>query len=220
MNASKGIIGNGTEEDRLADLVKRTIAGDERAWGALWLVLDPRIERIAGQRRLMGPLSVERDERRDVVVRVMGQLQEDGFRRLGELLEVVERRDGSFWCRITTIVKSAAVDHVRAHAENVGSRSEARWAVLGALSEQIEDGGPGVLAGIEAREILALAATCLTPAQYDALCLWISGETFEEIARELRLEGPLAARKMMRAAVKRLRDRLVPEEEEEIDRCE
>ncbi len=69
-----------------------------------------------------------------------------------------------------------------------------------------------MLASIEAREVLALAATLLTPAQCDALCLWISGGTFEEISRELRLEGTSAGRKIVDAAVKRLRRHLDLEE--------
>jgi hypothetical protein len=63
--------------------------------------------------RVNGRLSRCPDGRRDVVLRVMGELREDGFRRLADLGERLACRDGSFRGWLWRVARNAAVSHVR-----------------------------------------------------------------------------------------------------------
>jgi hypothetical protein len=58
-----------------------------------------------------------------------------------------------------------------------------------------------------ARELLEYAARSLDPVQFHALCRWIEGATFAELADELGLATPRGADKLVRAALARLRRR-------------
>jgi hypothetical protein len=56
-----------------------------------------------------------------------------------------------------------------------------------------------------ARQLLEFAREHLPEDQLGALMMWLEGATFEEIAEELGLGEPEAARKTQRAAVAALR---------------
>ena len=123
-------------EDAMEPLVGKVIGGDERAWHALWLALDPEIERIAGRRRVLGQLCRARyDDRRDVVVRVMGALRANGWEVLGKLHERLKARDGSSRPWFSAMVKHQAISHARAHAENLEGEGASRWAEHVAIPE-------------------------------------------------------------------------------------
>jgi DNA-directed RNA polymerase specialized sigma24 family protein len=188
-----------SNEEMLAVLVARTRAGDERAWHALWLALEPVIERAAGSFRSAGRLSRCPDARQDVVVRVMGELRSDGFRRLVELAERLARRDGSHRGWLLRVARNAAVSQVRKHAEYLGpvEGGGRRWACKVALSESPEEACEPVMPWIEGHEVLARSG--------DVLDLWLRGADFDEIAAELDVEGAAAAARLVRSAVQRLR---------------
>ncbi len=199
-------------------LVTRSRGGDVQAWGTLWMALDPWIEGVARRGAVMGRLSACPDARRDIVVRVMGDLRADVFRRLGELGELLERGDGSYRRWLCRVARNAAVSYVRAHAEYLGPSGEgaARWAEHVPLSEVQEEACAPESRGIDARRILEHARDVLAPAQAEALDRWLQGDDFAEIAAALSCAGGAdGAARLVRSAVQRLRRGCF----EEIDRC-
>ncbi len=150
-------------EEALEALVERTLRGDKGAWHELWLALDPIVESVARRWRVAGRLSRCPDGRRDIVVRVMGELREDGFRRLAELGERLACRDGSFRPWLRTVACNAAVSHVRAHPEYLGAvdGGAARWARHVPLPEALEVDRDPTSRRIEARRLLARAKEVL-----------------------------------------------------------
>jgi DNA-directed RNA polymerase specialized sigma24 family protein len=198
------------KEEELEDLVEGSRGGDEGAWWALWLALSPVVEDVARRGRVTGPLSRCPDGRRDIVVRVMGALREDDFRLLAELGERLACRDGSFRGWLGTIARNAAVSHVRAHPEYLGAVAGGaeRWARHVPIPVSMEDEDPPVSRQIEVRRILERARDVLEPVQLDALCGWLRGDGFAEIAVAIPLDGGAgAAQRLVRAAVERLRSR-------------
>jgi hypothetical protein len=66
---------------------------------------------------------------------------------------------------------------------------------------------------VEAHEVMAYAERALPPPQVSALRLWAVDRSDAEIATALGLPDALAARKLVRAAQKRLRTRFAGEED-------
>jgi len=197
-------------EDELAILVARSRDGDEQAWANLWLALAPMVDTVARRWRVTGRLSQCPDQRRDIVLRVMGELRRDGFRLLAKLGERLARGDGSFRGWLWAFARNSAIDHVQEHPEYLGAREgEARrWANHVPLPEALEDERPPLSRQIEVRRILARSREVLDPAQLDALDRWLQGDAFAEIAVALqRGGGAEAAARLVRSAVERLRSR-------------
>jgi hypothetical protein len=192
-------------------LVDRVIEGDERAWQALWLALDPEIERIAGRDRVTGKLSRRYDERRDIVVLVMDELRRDDFAILRDLQVALRRRDGSFRANFCTLTKHLAIDYTRAHAEFRPAKGGSAWAVHVAVPADLQAGGVDPVGAITMDAVLDFAVRELRPAQLQALLLWTTGEGMEDIAKQLHLATPDQARHLVRSAQKRLRDRFAPD---------
>jgi DNA-directed RNA polymerase specialized sigma24 family protein len=151
------------------------------------------------------------DDRRDIVVGVMEAFKADGFRRLEELLALLRQRDGSFRYWLTTVARNAAVDHTRAHPENIGDKGTFCWVKNTEVSGRLKDGRRDPFRGLVASEILALAERMLRPDQREVLLLWISGESYEEIADALQLGSADDAASIRRSAVERLRYHLARE---------
>ncbi len=200
------------KDEELLPLVGRTIAGDGRAWHSLWLALDPRIERIAGRWRVTSRLSARHDERRNIVVAVMGRLKENDFARLKGLHEVLLRGEGDGWRWIVAMTRRTALNYARLHEEHLGTgggEDGLRWAELGPISDEIP--GPAdearVIAAIQAHEIQAYAEQRLRPDQLRALCLWLMGHDADEIAHALGLPSAREADKLVESALYRLRYR-------------
>jgi hypothetical protein len=193
------------DEEVLAPIVARAIDGDVRAWHHTWLVLDPVIERIAGRRRVTSRLSDREDERRDVVVLVMGKLRENGDRLLRELHGCLQRRDGSFRRWFSTVVMNVGISFTRAHPERLGRADDARWAEHVEVPEELPDDRYDPIQGVAVHELLAFAARGLRPVQLAAVRLRMAGEDDESIARELRLAGPEAASRLVRSGLERMR---------------
>jgi DNA-directed RNA polymerase specialized sigma24 family protein len=198
------------KEEELAGLVERSRGGDEDAWAALWLALAPVVEDVARRGRVTGRLSRCPDGRRDIVVQVMGALRGDGFRILAELGERLACRDGSFRGWLSTMARNAAVSHVRAHPEYLGTvpGRAGRWARHVPIPASLEDERPPMSRQIEVRRIVARCPDVLEPAQLDALSGWLRGDDFAEIAVALHLDGGAgAAERLVRSALERLRAR-------------
>jgi DNA-directed RNA polymerase specialized sigma24 family protein len=199
------------DEEHLEPLVERVLDHDLCAWKELWSALAPAIEATARRRRLTSRLCTREDDRLDIVVRVMGTLEEDGFQRLEGFLACLRQRDGSFRGWLSAVAKNAAVSHTRGHPENVGGKHRFSWVEHAELFEALADGGPDAFHHVAVSEILDYAAHALRPAQLQALCLWVSGEDRAGIASALGV-GAQTATRTLRSAVKRLRHHFAPEE--------
>ncbi len=214
----------GPTEEQLADLVTASSGGDPEAWAQLWCALAPYVEKIAGSGRVTGELSRDEVERARIVDRVMGELREDRFRLLGELGARLARRDGSYLRWFLTVAMNSARDHVRSHPHYLGVREGegGRWALFLPLDEEQEGERPDPTRLAEAHAIMAVAEKELTPAQLDALGRWLGCEDCAGIAAALDLEGGAGAgKRLLRSAIKRLRDRFAAPRTgtKKIDRC-
>ena len=217
MNASKGNghagSGNGMKDEDLLPLIAGTIAGDRRARDDLWLALDPRIERIAGRRRVTSRLCGSWDDRRNIVVLVMERLLANDCERLRRLHQVVLRGEGAGWPWIVALVRNTALNYTRAHQEHLGAgvrEDGSRWAAILPFDDAIGERLPAparLISAIEVRRIQAHAEQALPPPQVRALCLWLTGHDDGEIARALDLAGARAAARLVHAAILRLRRR-------------
>lgn len=199
-------------EDHIEPLVRRTLAGEQGAWRELWRALDPTIDAFAARYGALGRVAVRDDTRRDIVVGVMGSLRADGFSRLKRFREALLRRDGSARGLLALTTRRTALNHARAHAENLRGRgdNERGWAQLLPLQEELADALPISIRAPQAMDVLtmnAYARTNLPATTYDALRLWLVGESFTEIAAALGLGEPEDAQLLVRAAVNHLRRR-------------
>jgi hypothetical protein len=199
------------DDAEMEALVGRVIEGDGRAWQALWLALDPVIERIARRDRVTGKLARRYDERRDIVVLVMEELRRDDFAVLRDLHQALQRRDGSFRANFTIIAKHLAIDYTRAHAEFRPGKGGSAWAVHVAVPADLRAGGADPNDAVAMDAVLGFAVRDLRPAQLQALLLWTTGEGMEDIAAKLHLATPDQARHLVQSAKMRLRYRFAPE---------
>jgi hypothetical protein len=206
----------GLSEEHLAALVERSCEGDRQAWAELWLALAPFVERIAGRWRVTGRLSRCADERSNIVDRVMGELREDGFRRLAELGERLAQRDGSFRPWLWRVAANSAMGYVREHPEYLGpvEGGGSRWVTFSPLPDPdaLADKRRELLEAIEAHRMLAHAEETLDAVQLEALCQRMRGDELEEIAEALRLDGEKEAKRLVRSGVERLRARFAVEQ--------
>ncbi len=196
------------KEDHLAELVQKSCDGDSRAWAQLWLALAPYVETIAGRWRITGRLAKCPDERANIVVRFMGELHEDRFRRLAELGERLAARDGSYWPWLVRVACNSAIDYVRQHPEYLGPAEEEEsggWIDHAPLPEALEDEGPDPTEEIEAHRILAHAEGELDPQQLDALRRWLRGTASTRSPRISAPGGARAGKRLLRSAMGRLR---------------
>ncbi len=198
------------DEERIEALIARAIAGDKRALGDLWVTLTPSIESMAGRFRVANRLSERREERDEIVLRVMEQLHADGFRSLRQLHAVMKEGGGAGRAWLSGVVRNVAIQFVRDHPENSGRRAFS-WVELVPLTDEIEeDRVPDeerIVRAIDAGRIMAWAEEHLGPDQLSALRLWRTGCDDEEIAAALGLADAGAAHRLVRSAQKRLRDR-------------
>lgn len=200
-----------TKQEPLEPLVQRTLDLDPDAWQALWLLLDPRIEAIAGRWRVTGRLSSSLDDRRNIVVRVMDRLRAHGFERLRLLHDTLHEGEEAGWAWISVVTRRDAFNYVRGHAEHLGppeGNAGARWAVLVPLPDGVEDHLPEslrVISAIEGREILTYAEQHLRSQQLDTLRLWLGGYETEEIVARLGVADGRAAGNLLYRAIENLR---------------
>ena len=200
------------EDAELERLVTAAADADETAWRRLWTVIEPALLRIIAQPRFLGRLGQGEDDRRNIVVAVMARLRADRFHRLRLYLEAQRgnpRLRFMPWLRV--VAKRVGVDYLRAHPDYVrrhdaGASEPGRWVEAGTLppSSQLGERPPATNRGT-ARELLRYAAGAIPTDQLHALQLWIAGESFAEIAVELKLASAPEAERLVRAAIERLR---------------
>jgi len=112
------------------------------------------------------------------------------------------------------VAKRVAIDCLRAHPDYIDRRRSAapgeaagEWVRAVPLSGEtrLPAGRPPMTNRVMARQILRYADSALEPPQRRALEMWAEQSTLEEIARELALDGPDEAERLVRSAVERLR---------------
>jgi DNA-directed RNA polymerase specialized sigma24 family protein len=166
---------------------------------------------VAGRWRLTGVLAKDEEERRNVVVRALGLLHDEGFRRLRGLLTLLDASAGSPRAWLSVFTANTAVSYVREHGDNMAAGytgAAPRWAAFLPLTEEIEEHLPASLRGFTAAEahlIAARAAARLREEQRHAVALWVQSYEWEEIARALGLPDPRAAERLVRSGIAMLR---------------
>ncbi len=199
------------QQQPIEPLVRRTIAHEPGAWQELWLVLDPRIETIAGRWRVTGRLAASYDDRRAIVLRVFARLHAEDFRRLRDLHDVLQDGEEAGRAWISVVTRRDAFNYVRHHDEHLGGTPEdggARWAALVPLPE----GGAELIpesvrtpSSVAAHEILAYAEGHLRPQQLHTLRLWLVGYEMEEIVTMVGATNQRAAANLLYRALENLR---------------
>lgn len=205
---------------RCEALAAGAASGDNNAWKELIAVLWPAWTRQVRASRAMGSFARSEDCVRDVLANLVQKLGEDRARRLRTFSDWHERNpEKTFddWARI--VAANAIRDYVRAQlgaastSEGEPLPSAKRLLNEFSMSPRLEELGfrPPVTAAQAARQLLEYAEAHLPPAQRQALGAWLDGSTFEEIERDLGLEEPGEAKRLVRAAIAVLRRRFAPE---------
>ena len=195
-----------------SELIHRAVGGEAAAWHELWRLAEPVIWVVTGRWQALGPLCKDAEERREVVLRVMEKLRDGDFRRLRSFAA----SDGAasepaFRAWLSVVATRVCIDHVRAHPENVdgrGRRGDERWAKLISLDDapELADDRDGH-GSATALRLLDRARQELSVEQLTALYLWLDGVDLTAIARRIGSPDERAALRLVRAALKRLRDR-------------
>jgi DNA-directed RNA polymerase specialized sigma24 family protein len=193
-------------------LVVRAAAADEAAWQQLWSAIEPPLTRMIAQPRFLGALGRNEDDRRNIIVAVMGRLRADDFARLTLYLE--SRRENprlTFVGWLSVVAKRVGIDYLRAHPAYVRrcgaqrSRPGAWVHETGVPESQLVGARVPVTMRLTARRIVEQAGRGLPTVQRRALELWTHGEDLPDIAREVGLADARAAHRAVRAALDRLR---------------
>jgi DNA-directed RNA polymerase specialized sigma24 family protein len=150
----------------------------------------------------------------------MERLRADGFRRLRSYLASMEAapsagRNSSFKTWLCTVTARTAIDYVRSHAEYRDVRGSGaattddlgRWVRFVPLTREPIHPCVDPTKVATAAVMLERARDELRPEQLSALYLWLQGDDHVEIAARLGLGSPKDADRLVRAALKRLRDR-------------
>lgn len=199
------------------ELVEQVVKGDGEAWEAFWVVLDPMLERIASSPQVSGKMSQDVDHCRNIVVEVMYRLKDDDFRRLRLYLGWrADRPDLTFEPWIRKVARRVTIDYMRGLGEYIDQRRKrdrkqgapnAKWLHITALTSTSRLNGvrPAITNVNTALKMWLWARRKFPPEQVEALEHWMAGLGFEGIAETLKLEGADRARKLVRAALQRLR---------------
>ncbi len=192
-------------------LVVRLVGGEVAAWPALATMIHPLLERLARNRRHLGPLAEAVDHRREVVVATLAKLGRNQWRSLhtfGPWREANPTKDFGDWLRI--VVANVAREHVERTLGGRGASAAANQRLVHTLATALgEDDGPGLRPAMTdaqtAREILEYARAHLDPRQTTALAAWLEGADADAIAVAVGVADPDLAARMVRAALARLR---------------
>ena len=196
-------------------LVADAAGGNEAAWVALWLQVEPMLLRLARSPRVSGRMSEDEDDCRNIVVEVMARLRDDGFRRLRLYVEQHDRNPGlAFepWLRV--VARRVTIDYMRGHGDYIDRRRNrnpssppGRWVHHTPLTSTSRLHGvrPPITNRGAAMAMLRFAYRELPPEQMRALERWIIGVGFVEIADELVLDDDREAKRLVRAALQKLR---------------
>ena len=195
-------------------IVADVLAGVGPAWQELWTAIEPRLRVILRRPGLLGRLARNEDDVGNIVVDVLGALQENHHSRLRSFVEAKRENPAlSFWSWLNVVARRRAIDYMRRQKEFIDRRREENASEKGAWQQVIAVGSDSRLPGARppltdlgtARELLAYAGHELTPAQLAALERWLAGRNFDEIAADLALDGARAAERTVRAALERMR---------------
>ena len=190
------------------------VRGDAAAWQTFWEAIHPTVWAITSRPTITGPLARRDDDRRNIALLVMDRLRADEFRRLRLFLEAARARgaSSSFRSWLATVTARAAIDYVRSHPEFADTRGKdggERWVRIVAISEShapVAQADPERIA--LAALVLERARAMLRSDQLSALLLWLQGEEHRDIAARMELDDEHEAERLVRSALKRLRDRL------------
>lgn len=207
------------DHQRCERLASRAVDGDEAAWRELIEHVWPVCAAIVQSNRTLRAMGRLEDRVRDVLTALTHKLGRDKGRGLKLYFSWIQRHsDKTFgdWIRIVT--KNVLRDYISAELGEVDSGapktepSPKRILNEFARSGIVEDIGvrPPFTAAQLARQLLDFARARLPPDHLSALTLWLDGAGFEEIAAELGLESPEAARSLVRAALAVLRRKFNP----------
>ena len=194
-------------------LLEKVIDGDVLAWHTLWHAIEPTVWQVTGKWQLVGKLCKRDDDRRNIVVEVMNLLREQGHRRIRIYLDSRGTRErSSFKSWLATVTARASIDYLRAHPEFDDARGRPgaapKWVHVVPMADPDARAVPADASSRAAvAQLLDRARRDLRPDQLAALSLWLEGSTAEEIDEELVLGDAPAADRLVRSALKRLRDR-------------
>jgi DNA-directed RNA polymerase specialized sigma24 family protein len=206
------------DEGALEELVARAASGETAAWRTLWEDVEPWLEKVVGNPRFLGRVGQREDDRSNIIVEVMARLHGDDFHRLKLYIET-RRTTPSLkfktWLRV--VAKRVGIDYLRGHQNYVDRRRDpnrgsapGQWIEAGTLPSASKLGGerPPMTNRGTALEMLRYAAGTVPEPGLSALELWTQSASYEDIARELEVEGGAdGAEKLVRAAIERLRRR-------------
>lgn len=200
-------------EDPIDQLVVRASAGDEAGWQALWAAIELPLTRIIGNRRFLGHLGTREDDRRSIIVAVMGRLRAENFQRLRVYLDA--RKDNpqlSFLSWLRVVAKRVGIDYLRAHPDYVRRHDADRstpgaWVNASPLPPASQIGGerPPVTEQNTVAQLLRYAQAAIAEPQLTALRMWAQSETFDTIARALNFASAAEAERIVRSGLARLR---------------
>jgi DNA-directed RNA polymerase specialized sigma24 family protein len=209
------------EDEELERLVEATHQGDAAAWKQLWAALEPPLSRIVAQPRFLGRLGQREDDRKNIVLNVITRLRAENFARLGLYLEAKQQNPKlRFLSWLRVVAKRVGIDYLRAHPDylrrhDADASRPGVWVDPGTLppASQLFGQRPPMTIQGTAHELLAYAKGAIPEDQYQAIELWSRSESFDDIAKTLKLASPQAAEKMVRAALERLRRKFRPEDD-------
>jgi DNA-directed RNA polymerase specialized sigma24 family protein len=200
-----------TRSPNILKTIRRVLAGERSAWTELWQKAEPIVVEVSRRATTAYPIRASEDERRSVVVLTMARLEADGFRRLRLFLEDAERRNDPagdetrFVAWLATVATRVAID--RARKVRPAERANAASDPIEAGAEITDRRAPDIERRATARGVLQSARHELTQPQFDALVAWLVGDDASDIARRLHLADANEAERLVRSAIKRLRDR-------------
>lgn len=206
------------DEVQLEALVESAARGDAAAWRALWEEVEPWLEKVIGNPRFLGRVGQREDDRSNIMLEVMARLHSDAFHRLKlyvEIRQTTPQLKFKTWLRV--VAKRVGIDYLRGHQNYIDRRRDpnrgstpGQWVEPGTLPPHSELGGerPPMTNRGTALEMLRYAAGSVPEPGLTALELWTQSASYEDIARELDIEGGAGgAEKLVRAAIERLRRR-------------
>jgi hypothetical protein len=183
---------------RCRNLAERAAAGDAGAWQAFVALVWPSLRDLVRSNRSMGDFAQSEDDVREVISAIVEKLGSRGYHGL-KLHEPwrVRNPDKTFedWLRIVS--KNVIRDYVRERLETpVCIRQVAR---------ELQWPSACITGRLTANEVAAFAMTRLDAAHYEALVLWLQGESFDDIRDQLCLDNADLARQLVRASLAVLR---------------
>lgn len=105
-------------------IIENVLAGDKSARSAMWAQVIQHIERTV--RLDIGPLSDDKEVRRDIAVVVLRKLEANDYRNLRAWVDRQHRgSDGcSLWGYINMVARRCAIDYARTSDRNLARRGE------------------------------------------------------------------------------------------------